>query len=91
MLNFYRFIKNDNNFRGKSAKKIVKTLIGEDQEKLELYELLTELIPFDEGFEQNILPKSYHKCENEMIDMCKIEIINQSIKYLCKKFWDISF
>lgn len=82
LLNFYRFIKNDNNFRGKSAKKIVKTLIGEDQEKLELYELLTELIPFDEGFEQNILPKSYHKCENEMIDMCKIEIINQSIKYL---------
>lgn len=82
LLNFYRFIKNDNHFRGKSSKKLINILIGKDEEKLELYDLLAELIPFNEGFEQNILPNAYSKCEEGTIDMCKTEIVNQSIKYL---------
>jgi len=82
LLNFYRFVNNDNRVKGKSVKKIIKTLIGEDQEQLELYELVTELIPFNDGFEQNILPKAYRRCENGLIDLCKTEIINQTLKYL---------
>lgn len=82
LLNFYRFIDNDPKCRGKSVKKLIKILIGEDQNKMELYELIFELIPFVEGFEQNILPKAYAKCEDGLIDLCKTEIVNQTIKYI---------
>ena len=82
LLNFYRFINNDPKCRGKSVKNVIKSLIGGDQNKMELYELIFELIPFDEGFEKNILPKAYTKCEDGLIDLCKTEIVNQSIKYI---------
>jgi len=82
LLNFYRFVNNDDSVRGRSIRKVVKTLIGEDIEKLELYELLVELIPLECGFEQNILPKAYKKSEEGKIDLCKTEIVNHSLKYL---------
>jgi len=86
LLNFYRFVNNDGRVKGKSVKKIIKNLIGEDPEKLELYEILLEIIPFEDGFEKNILPKAYKRCEEGLIDSCKSEIVNQSLKYLEKVY-----
>jgi len=82
LVNFYRFVNDEDRVRGKSSKKVIKELIGEDQEKLELYELLTELVPLEDGFEKNILPKAYKRSEDGLIDSCKLEIVNHSLKYL---------
>lgn len=80
LVNFYRFINSDDKVKAKYIKNVVNILICKDQEKLELYELITELIPLN-IFEKNILPEAYTKSENENIDEIKKEILIQTLKY----------
>lgn len=82
LLNFYRFMTGDKRAKGKSTRQVITDLIGDDDRKIEVYKVLTELIPFEEGFEQNILPNAYGDSEDEKIDSCKEKIVKQTLSYL---------
>lgn len=82
LLNFYRFINGDKKASGKSTKNVILKLINDNETKLEIYEIITELIPFSEGFEKNILPNAYGKCENSFISDCKRYIYRETVKYV---------
>lgn len=85
LINFYRFLANDSKARGRSTRRVIKNLVGEDPQKLELYRLITELIPIDTGFEQNILPSAYSKTEDDKISDCCDAIIDRTVIYLKNK------
>lgn len=82
LLNFYRFLNDDNKARGRATKHVIKQLIGEDDDEFEVYKLIAELIPFNEGFEQKILPNAYSKSEEGKIEECCKEIVSETITYL---------
>ena len=81
LLNFYLFVQNDNRARGKSLKKVLKKLLENDSSKLDVYKLLTDLLPLENVFEKNILPQSYKKTSNKNIENCKAEIVSEALKY----------
>jgi intein/homing endonuclease len=85
LVNFYRFLSNDNKARGRSTRRVIKILVGEDAQELELYRLVTELIPVDTGFEQNILPAAYGKTDEMKIAGCCDTIIEETINYVNEK------
>jgi hypothetical protein len=82
LLNFYMFINGDKKATGKSTKNVILKLINNNETKLEIYEIITELIPLSEGFEKNILPDAYRKCENGFISDCKRMLSRETIKYV---------
>lgn len=84
LVNFYRFLGNDKNARGRSTRRVIKNLVGEDASELELYSIVTELIPFDTGFEQIILPEAYSNSEDGKIAECCDAIIEATLKFLNK-------
>lgn len=85
LVNFYRFLNNDDRARGRNTRKVIKKLVGDDPGKLDLYKLISELIPIEEGFEQIILPKAYEKSENESLEDCRAIIIDETIEYVNAK------
>lgn len=85
LLNVYRFLTNDKSSKGRSTKKVMKKILETNQDNAEVYILLTELIPFEKGFEQNILPEAYAQTEKSNIDACKNAIVKRSIRFLYKK------
>ena len=62
---FYRFVKRGGVGRTKSVRKVIRDLINND---IESYKLVTEMVPFEEGFEKNILPTVYNKCKEDSLD-----------------------
>lgn len=65
MTNFYNFLENQNsNIRGRATRRVVKHLIGSQKEKVEIYEIISEIIPLEEGFQKVILPKAYKNATN---------------------------
>lgn len=82
LLNVYRFLMNDSNSKGKSTKKVIKNLIEKNQDNIQVYILLTELISFQKHFEQIILPQAYTETEKSNIKVCKDAIIKKSVKFL---------
>jgi len=81
LVNFYHFLHNDSRARGRSTRKVIKNLVGEDAQQLELFKIITELVPIEE-FEQKILPIAYHKSEEHKIsDTCDC-IITETMVYL---------
>jgi hypothetical protein len=82
LLNFYRFL-NEDKVHGKAAKNVIKKLIGEeDEDDLEVYRLIAELIPLEKGFEQKILPNAYSNSQDGKIEDCCKEIISETNTYL---------
>jgi len=81
LLNFYKFMASDDSARGKSTRKVIKTLINDDREKLEYIRLLTEIVPF-EDIEKQILPAAYGECEDKKILDCKTAIKKEVHKHL---------
>jgi hypothetical protein len=67
----YTFINNDptSRIRGKSTRKVIKQIIGEDASKIELYKLAFEFLTLDQ-LEQNILPDTYDDCSGQDIEEC---------------------
>lgn len=60
LINFYNFLENQNsNIRGRATRRVVKQLIGSTKEKLEIYELISEILPLENAFQKVILPKAY--------------------------------
>lgn len=66
----------------RNVRHVVQKLIGEDEKQLELYSLVTELIPFDTGFEQTILPEAYNNTENDKISITSHAIIERTREYV---------
>lgn len=81
LVNFYKHIVNDTSVRGKSSRKIFKNLIDDNEDTLNLYKIIIELIPI-EKFEQKILPDAYTECEEELIEKCKETIIAKSVEFV---------
>ena len=84
LVNFYRFITNDSRARGSNTRKVIKNLVGDDAQELELYKLITELIKI-EDFEKVILPAAYNKTEEDKIATCCDAIIEETLDFLNKK------
>jgi hypothetical protein len=85
LVNFYRYLSNDSQVRGRGTRRVIKSLVGEDQQQLELYQLVSELIPIDTGFEQNILPTAYSNTDEAKIAECCDAIIDETLNFLNDK------
>jgi len=84
LVNFYLFLDNDSKAKGSSTKRVITNLVGGDVQKLELYNIITELIPIKSGFE-NILSSVYKKTEDGNISECCDAIIEETLVYLKNK------
>ena len=83
MVNFYSFLENQNsNIRGRTTRRVVKHLIGLQKEKLEIYEIISEIIPLEEGFQKVILPKAYKNASS--LSEYNIVIDKQVQSYISK-------
>lgn len=84
MLNCYRFFKNDPKARGNATHRVIKNLVGEDEKLFESYKIITELIPFTEGFEDKIISKAYDASEGQKMSMLNKAIIKNAKSYVKK-------
>jgi len=84
---FYDFMSSSDggDARGRSTRRVVKKLIKGDVENLELYRLITELIPLDEGYNQVILKNAYDNTSDMKIEDSKKAVIKETIKYINAK------
>ena len=84
---FYKYISKGGGVgRTKSVRKVVRSLIKDEKVDIETYKIIMEMIPLDKGFEKNILPSAYEKCEEDDITNCKNIVVKQSVKYYKKEF-----
>lgn len=83
LINFYLFVDNDNKAKGSNTRRVITHLVGEDLEKLELYKIITELIPILDF--QNILQDAYTKTEDGNISECCDAIIEETLVFLNNK------
>jgi len=81
LTNLYLFLAEDNRARGRSTRHVIKNLTNEDAQELDTYQVITELIPLEEGFEQQILPKAYANSDDKIADCCKA-IITETLHFL---------
>lgn len=87
---FYRFISRGKTGRTKSVRKVIREIIKEDNEDdIEAYKLVTEMIPLEDGFEKTILPSAYEKCSDDVISKCKKVILKTAINYYRNQFKEL--
>jgi hypothetical protein len=60
--NFYKFINTDSTAKGKTTKKVIKKVIGKDEDKLQYFTVITQLIPYD--ILKNLILESFKDTEN---------------------------
>lgn len=84
---FYEFIGDDHlgDARGRSTRRVIKKLMKNDPEKIELYGIVTALISLDEGFNQIILKNAYESTSELKIDDSKKAVIQETKNYLMNK------
>ena len=83
---FYRFIARGGSGRTKSVRKVIRSLIKDEKTDTEAYKLVTEMVPVDKGFEKNILPSAYEKCNENGLSECKKTVVQYAVKYYKKEF-----
>ncbi len=84
LTNFSSFLINHDEtskIRGRTSRRTVKHFIKNDQD-YELFKLLNELVPINDGFEKIILPKAYDSTSGKKIDRCTKAIIKETLTYL---------
>lgn len=79
LTDFYTFITRGTVGKTKSVRNVIRKLIVADKDT-ETYKLITEMIPLG-SFEQNILPSSYEKCNENKISDCKKCISTFAVTY----------
>jgi hypothetical protein len=84
-LNCCLFFKNDPRARGSATHRVIKNLIGDDEKLLEVYKLITELIPQKEEFEKTIITSTFENSEDQKIYTLRTSIIKNTISYVKKK------
>lgn len=85
LTNFYHFLNSDSRAQGRATKHVIKKLVGKNSDDLDVYKIISDLIPIQEGFEHIILPTAYMKSEEGKIADCCDVIISETIDYLNKK------
>ena len=80
-VNFYKFLDNDPNASGSSTRRVIKNLVGDNYQKLEIYKLLSEIVSLAD-LEKNILPTAYSKSEKLKITESFHIIIQETILYI---------
>lgn len=84
---FYRFISRGKTGRTKSVRKVIRDIIQKDNEDdIEAYKLVTEMVQLEDGFEKTILPIAYEKCSDDGISKCKKVILETALNYYRKEF-----
>ena len=83
---FYRYIARGGSGRTKSVRKIIREVIKDPKGDTEAYKLVSEMVPLEKGFEKNILPSSYEKCNEEGITACKKTVVDYATRYYKKEF-----
>ena len=83
LTNFYTFLDNKTEIRGRSTRRVYKHLVGDNKEKLETYEIISELLPLEDAFEKVILPKAYKYNTQTLLEYKKY-IIQESQSYIVK-------
>ena len=87
LTDFYRFISRGKTGRTKSVRKVIREVIQDDNEDdIEAYKLVTEMVPLEDGFEKTILPTAYQKCSDDGISKCKKVILKVGLNYYRKEF-----
>jgi len=81
LTNLYLFLAEDDRARGRSTRTVIKNLVGNDATQLELFRLVSELVPI-EKFEQVILPKAYSRTENGKISDCRDAVLEETLDFL---------
>jgi hypothetical protein len=85
---FYTYIGNSSKeCESQTIRKIIKKLFTDSDKKndIEVYSLITEMLPFDTSFKKNILPNAYKKCIGN-ISNCKKTIIKVATEFYKKEF-----
>ena len=83
LISFYNFLENQNsNIRGRATRRVVKQLIGSTKEKLEIYEIISEILPLKDAFQKVILPKAYKNARS--LSEYNIVIDKQVQSYISK-------
>ena len=86
---FYKFIKKSEKGRKgntRAVRQVIRNVIKNVEKDINIYKLITDMIPFKEGFEQTILPNTYEKCNESGLEECKQTLIQYSVKYYKKIF-----
>jgi hypothetical protein len=83
---FYRYIARGGSGRTKSVRKVIRNVIKDDKSDNEAYKLIVEMIPLVKGFEKNILPSAYEKCNDGGIAVCKKTVVKYAVRYYKKEF-----
>ena len=78
---FYKFLDDEKLPRSKTVRTVIKNLV----EEVEVYKLIKELIPIDNGFTKEILPKADSRTEDDKISTNSDEIIRGVSDYLYDK------
>lgn len=79
--NFYKYISNGGRIRGRSTRRVIKKLKGDDDNLSEIYGILTELIPFD-TLTSTCLPRGYDRTQDEKIDTTNSAVCEEVSKHL---------
>jgi hypothetical protein len=77
--NFYKFISSDSGAKGKTTKKVIKNVIGDDKNKLEYFKVIKDLIPLDNI--QSKIDRTFEKYDEIKIEDYTDKIIKQILKY----------
>jgi hypothetical protein len=83
---FYRSIYRGGSGRTKSVRKVLRSLIKDEKTDTEAYKLVMEMVPIDKGFEKNILPSAYEKCNEGNLSECKKTVVQYAVRYYKKEF-----
>jgi hypothetical protein len=80
---FYQFITEQpmRSSIKRNVRHVVKRLIGDDAKQLDVYTLVTDLIPLHEGFEQTILPNAYDRSDAKKPADISAAVIDEALKY----------
>lgn len=82
---FYRYILRGGNGRTKSVRKVIRAVINDDEDQIELYKIILEMISIND-FEQTILPSAYDKTGDSNINECKETVIKHACRFYKKLF-----
>ena len=83
---FYITISRGGSGKTKSVRKLIRSLIKDENADTNTYKIIMEMVPIENGFEKNILPSAYEKCNESSLDECKKTLVKYSVRYYKKEF-----
>ena len=86
---FYRYVDRGGTGRSKSVRRVIRDVIKDEKADTEAYKIVVEMIPFDKGFEKNILPSAAEKCNETGVAECKKTIVKYSTRFYKGEFKEL--